>query len=398
MRISTAGLHNLALQGITDRDADLAKTQSQIATGKRIQSPADDPAAATQAVQLDRSLSESQQFGRNADVATNNLSLEEQALADSNDLLTSIRDLAVQANSGALDPGSRQAIATQLQAQLQQLVDLANRKNGNNEYLFSGFATAAQPFIQSAAGVSYVGDQNVRQLQTSQTQHVSVSDSGYSVFVNIDSGNGTFVTAANPANTGSGTIDAGSVTDPTAWVPGTYRLQFTSGTAYQVLDSTNAVVSSGTYTPGNSISFRGIAVNVGGQPATGDEFTVSPSSSQDVFTTVKQLIATVGSSTVTDAQRAQYSTRIAASLQQLDTSLDHINAVRSSVGARLSTLDQTQSTRADNEVTLQTSLSGLRDLDIAKAVTQLNLQQVGLQAAQASYARIAQLSLFNYLG
>jgi len=117
-----------------------------------------------------------------------------------------------------------------------------------------------------------------------------------------------------------------------------------------------------------------------------------------VFTTVKQLIATVGSSTVTDAQRAQYSTRIAASLQQLDTSLDHINAVRSSVGARLSTLDQTQSTRADNEVTLQTSLSGLRDLDIAKAVTQLNLQQVGLQAAQASYARIAQLSLFNYLG
>jgi len=398
MRISTAGLHNLALQGITDRDADLAKTQSQIATGKRIQSPADDPAAATQAVQLDRSLSESQQFGRNADVATNNLSLEEQALADSNDLLTSIRDLAVQANSGALDPGSRQAIATQLQAQLQQLVDLANRKNGNNEYLFSGFATAAQPFIQSAAGVSYVGDQNVRQLQTSQTQHVSVSDSGYSVFVNIDSGNGTFVTAANPANTGSGTIDAGSVTDPTAWVPGTYRLQFTSGTAYQVLDSTNAVVSSGTYTPGNSISFRGIAVNVGGQPATGDEFTVSPSSSQDVFTTVKQLIATVGSSTVTDAQRAQYSTRIAASLQQLDTSLDHVNAVRSSVGARLSTLDQTQSTRQDNEVTLQTSLSGLRDLDIAKAVTQLNLQQVGLQAAQASYARIAQLSLFNYLG
>jgi len=398
MRISTAALHNLALQGITDRDANLAKTQSQIASGKRIQTPADDPAGATRALELDRTLSESQQFGRNADVATSNLSLEEQALADANALLSSIRDLAVQANSGALDPGSRQAIATQLQAQLQQLVDLGNRKNGSNEYLFSGYSTNTQPFSATSAGVNYVGDQGVRQLQTSATQHVSVGDSGYAVFMNVVSGNGTFVTGANAANSGSGTIDAGSVTDPTAWVPGTYRLQFTSGTAYQVLDSANAVVASGIYTPGNSISFLGIDVKIGGQPAAGDEFTVSPSATQDIFTTVKQLIATVSSGTVSQAQRAQFATQIAGSLQQLDTSLDHVNATRSSVGARLATLDQTQATRQDNEVTLQSSLAQLRDLDYAQAITQLNLQQVGLQAAQQSYARIAQLSLFNYLG
>jgi flagellar hook-associated protein 3 FlgL len=81
----------------------------------------------------------------------------------------------------------------------------------------------------------------------------------------------------------------------------------------------------------------------------------------------------------------------------LDRALDHISGIRSDVGARLSVLDQTDDTRADTEVSLKSSISDLRDLDYAAAITQLNLQSVGLQAAQSSYARLAQISLFDYL-
>ena len=71
--------------------------------------------------------------------------------------------------------------------------------------------------------------------------------------------------------------------------------------------------------------------------------------------------------------------------------------VRSEIGARLSSLDAAESAREDQKVELNRMKSELEDLDYAEAITRMNQQLVGLQAAQASYMRIAQLSLFNYL-
>ena len=55
------------------------------------------------------------------------------------------------------------------------------------------------------------------------------------------------------------------------------------------------------------------------------------------------------------------------------------------------------SARAEQEVELQRVTSELRDVDYAEAITRMNQQLVGLQAAQASYSKISQLSLFDYL-
>ena len=54
---------------------------------------------------------------------------------------------------------------------------------------------------------------------------------GQSVFMNIPAGNGTFTTAVGAANTGSATIDPGSVVNPAAWVPDTYTITFSSPTS-----------------------------------------------------------------------------------------------------------------------------------------------------------------------
>ena len=82
-------------------------------------------------------------------------------------------------------------------------------------------------------------------------------------------------TAVNPANTGTGAIDAGTVTDLTAWVPDDYTLEFTAPDTWQVLDSNGNQVTTGTYTPGAPIEFNGIRVTVTGEPAAGDTFTIS---------------------------------------------------------------------------------------------------------------------------
>jgi len=390
-------MHTAALNGIMERNAALVKTQSQIASGKRIETPADDPSGAVRALDLDRALAESQQFGRNADVATSRLSLDEQSLADVTSLLQRVRDLTVQGANATVDQAGRQAIATELKSRLEQLVGIANRKDGTGEYLYSGYATLTQPFSTVGNTVQYAGDQGVRTLQTSPTQSIADGHNGFQVFQQVAQGNGTFFTGAAAANTGTGIIDTGNVTNPTAWVPGSYTLQFTTPTAWQVVDSTSTVVASGAYSTGAAIAFNGVQVTVTGAPAAGDEFTIATSGNEDMFTTLNKLITTLGRPGVTPADKAQFSTEMGATLTQLDSALDHTSGLRAEVGARLSILDDAQSTRADRELDLTTSVSQLRDLDYATAITQLNVQMAGLQAAQSSYTKLSQLSLFNYL-
>jgi flagellar hook-associated protein 3 FlgL len=296
-----------------------------------------------------------------------------------------------------VDAGSRKALAQQIQARLDDLVAMGNRKDANGEYLFAGFQTLTQPFSPTGTGVQYVGDQGARQVQTSPTQKMADSHPGSEVFMNVKAGNGTFVADANPANTGSGVITPGTVTDPAQWVRDSYTIHFIDATNYEVLNSANTVVTTGAYTSGGSVSFNGVQVQITGAPATDDRFTIAPSTTQDMFTTLQNLVTTLQQSNTTPQERAQFDTNMAATLTQLDQALDHTNSVRSEVGTRLAVLQETADSRDEQQVELSKSLSELRDLDYASAITQLNLQLAGLQAAQTSYTKIGQLSLFDYL-
>ena len=62
MRISTAGIHHAALNALLGQQSVLSRTQQQIASGKRVQTPADDPVAAVHIMELQRALAESDQF------------------------------------------------------------------------------------------------------------------------------------------------------------------------------------------------------------------------------------------------------------------------------------------------------------------------------------------------
>jgi flagellar hook-associated protein 3 FlgL len=391
-------MHNSALSGILERNAALVKTQQQIATGKRINTPADDPAGAVRALDIDKALAEFDQYGRNSDVVTNRLTYEEQSLSNTTDLLDRVRGLALQGANATTDITGRKAIAAEIQDRLAELMSIANRKDANGEYLFAGYSTLTQPFSKTATGVAYSGDQGVRLVQTSPTQKTADGHSGYEVFQKVTQGNGTFVVNANTANTGAGVIDSGSVVNPASWVKDDYTIRFTSATTYDVVDSaSNNVVTGAAYTSGGSITFRGVQVTVTGAVATGDRYSVAASNTEDMFTTLQKLVTTLGQPTSTNAGGALFNSQMNNVISQLDRALDHVSSTRAEVGSRLSVLDHTTDTRADRVTDLKGALSGLRDLDYADAITKLNIQMAGLQAAQQSYTQTSQLSLFNYL-
>jgi len=402
MRLSSLGFSMGSLSAMMEQQSALAKLQNQVALGTRITSPADDPIAAVHILELQRAQSESEQFAKNSTLAKNRLSLEEQSMVDVGNVLTRVRELMVQAgNVGTLSNNDRLSIATELAARLDELQDVANRQDGNGEYLFSGYATKTKPFSGGdGTPINYVADQGERQLAISTTQRVADSHNGFDVFVDIPEGNGTFSTAVNMANTGSGAIDIGSVVDRTNWVPDDYTITFTTATTYEITDGatpTPNVVTTGTYTPGSAIQFNGVSVTITGAPAVGDTFSVEQSRSEDIFATLGDVISILRQPAGNAVANAKLSSSLSGSLQQLDQATDHFLGVRAQIGVRLATLDSVDASREAMDVDLASSLSDLRDLDYAQALTQMNQKLVGLQAAQLSYTKISGLSLFNYL-
>jgi flagellar hook-associated protein 3 FlgL len=401
MRLSSLGFSMGSVNAMLEQQTALAKLQNQIALGTRVTTPADDPIAAVHILELQRAQSESEQFAKNSTLAKNRLSLEEQSMVDVGNVLTRVRELMVQAgNVGTLSNNDRLSIATELAARLDELQDVANRQDGNGEYLFSGYATKTKPFSGGdGTPISYVADQGVRQIAISTTQRVADSHNGFDVFVKIPEGNGTFATAVNMANTGSGAIDIGSVIDRTAWVPDDYTITFTSATTYEITDGATPanVVTTGNYASGSAIQFNGVSVTITGQPAIGDSFSVEQSRSEDIFTTISDVISILREPAGNAVANAKLSSTLSGSLQQLDQATDHLLGVRAQIGVRLATLDSVDASREAINIDLASSLSDLRDLDYAQALTKMNQQLVGLQAAQLSYTKISGLSLFNYL-
>ena len=133
-------------------------------------------------------------------------------------LLQDVKTQAVNAGNGALSQTELQSIGNDLRARYNELLGLANTTDGNGQFLYSGFQGSTRPFTETAPGVvAYLGDQGVRLTQITPSRQVPVSDDGSDLFQKIKNGNGTFATAAAAANTGTGIISPGEVTNINAW-------------------------------------------------------------------------------------------------------------------------------------------------------------------------------------
>jgi len=191
MQISTAQMFQQAVTTMQSKQTELAKTEQQLSTGLRITSPSDDPAAATRLLDLNQVIATTSQFQRNADFAETRLAIEESVLSEVGNLLQRSRELSVQGLNDSLSAGDRKAIAAEVRENLQALMQLANSKDANGEYLFSGFKTSTIPFSDSGGGnFVYAGDQGQRSLQIGATRQVAIGDSGSDVFMRIDDGAG----------------------------------------------------------------------------------------------------------------------------------------------------------------------------------------------------------------
>ena len=299
MRISTAQIFRQGVDAMLNRQKELSQTELQVASGKRILNPSDDPSATVRILDLKETQQRLLQFQRNADAATAKLDQEETALQGMENLLQRVRELAVQGNNDPLGAEGRSAVAAEIRQHIDSFLQLANTRDANGEYVFAGFQSQTTPFSHDGVGnFSYHGDSGQRMLKIGESREVAVGDPG-SIFMDF-------------AAAGGGTTNVGEVL---------YRL------------ATNLEAGNG------------------------------------------------------DPE----------ALSDIDTALGSLLNLRAKVGARMNAIDDQKDANDAFDLAVTTVRSSLEDLDYAEAISRFNQQLTALQAAQQSFIKIQDMSLFNFM-
>ncbi|MCS6944893.1 MAG: flagellar hook-associated protein FlgL [Sutterellaceae bacterium] len=401
-RISTFQMFRSGELALVARQRELLETQARIASGKRIAAPADDPIGAADATATRAALARFEQFKKNQDHARYLLNLGESTLASFIGALQDVREKLVAAGNGAYSNAERKMLAGELRGLFDRLVGLANASDGAGGYLFAGSRETAPPFAHSGLSTSFNGDDTLLHLEVASDRFLRVKLSGDALFLKMRPGNGIFITAAAPTNTGTGVIDAGAVVDPTALTGSAYTITFTvsgGATSYQVVRvSDNAVVASGSYHSPAAIEFDGQRVTITGSPANGDSFSTAPAPYRSVFDTVAAAIVALDAGASSPSAEAQLRTALNSIQASLEQALDHLLIKRAEVGAGLAELDGYERLNDDRQLEYRARLSRVEDLDLAAGLSELSRRQTTLEAAIRSYSAVSRLSLFDFLG
>jgi len=394
MRISTNTFYDNGTSRLNDLQSRLAKTQEQLSTGHRFLTPADDPVGTSQVLETTQALAVNTQFSVNRQNAKTALTLEESTLANITDILQESKIKLINAGNAVMSDLDRNSIADELSGNLEQLISLANTKDGLGNSIFAGYQTAIDPFVATPTGAMYQGDQGQRPIQVSSSRQLMTSDTGDAVFErNIKAT--TSLPSVAPLNSGSGTISLGLIQSATAVNGHSYEVVFTNATSYDIYDVTVGgapISSSNAYVNGQLITVGGIQFSISGTPAVNDKFNVGSQGNQSIFTALKDIINLLRLPSTAGLQEG-----LAKANSNMDQAMDNTLMVRASVGARLKEIDVLDVAGQDRDIQFQQTLSSLQDLDYVKAVTTLSQQKTALDAAQLSFSKISGLSLFNYL-
>jgi flagellar hook-associated protein 3 FlgL len=401
-RLSTLQIFQSGISTILQRQAELDRTQQELATGKRILSPSDDPGGAVRILDLQEDIARIDQFQRNAAIAEGKLAYEETTLDSVSTVLQRVRELTVQANNATQTPETRAAIGAEVRERLAEVIDLANTRDGNDEYIFGGFQSRSQPFTLRDGEVSYRGDDGQRFLDIAAGVQVAVRDPGSGVFLDVPAGNGRFDISVT-GNDGTAVVSEFSADG--SFSADDYTITFTrSGPSdpivFNVTDGAGADLVppvTGVYTPGEAISFNGARVVVEGAPADGDVIEIVATPRQSIFETLDEIATALETATGTPANSAEINNALASGLVNLDQAIGKILEVQAEVGVRLNRIESQKQINEDFNLQLQTTLSDVEDVDFAEAISRLNLQLVALQAAQQTYVTTQRLSLFDFL-
>ena len=405
MRLSSSQIYTTGLRGITNASSEVARTQEQIASGQRVLKPSDDPVASTRILALESELTSSKQYQRNIDNVEGRLQRTETQIDNIEGVIDRVRELVIQAGSGALTNQDRRQITVEINQRLEELVDLTNARDENGNYIFSGFKTDTEAFSAVGENYAFQGDEGVRFEQIANGLKIASNESGKALFADIATVNNNVVVSAGTNNSSDVQIGRGLVVDQSAFdavFPEDYAIIFNDtsnvvpvGPNYSVkrLSDGQLISTNIPFDLATPININGVEVTLSDIPNPTDAFIIESTHKENMLNTVQRIGA--GLASFTDP--TERSAFIGDALNNLSNIQDNLLSGRGRIGARLNTLESTRASQQSLDLISTGVLDELRGLDYAEAVSRLSFQSFVLEAAQQSFVKVSNLSLFNFL-
>ncbi|MFC3913452.1 flagellar hook-associated protein FlgL [Pseudaeromonas sharmana] len=183
MRISTGQIQQTMLGSLQNNYRDFGRLQQQMSSGKKILQPSDDPIGAVKLIGLQKEQASLTQFKANISMVKTQLSQGEVQMESMSNVLLRMQDLTQMAANGSYGDDEREAMAVELRQLQDSLVDLANARDENGSYLFSGSEVKTAPIAKDAAGnYVYQGDGYQRDVMVAQGVSIAANDTAADMF------------------------------------------------------------------------------------------------------------------------------------------------------------------------------------------------------------------------
>ncbi|PWY55623.1 flagellar hook-associated protein 3 [Legionella qingyii] len=412
MRISTNQIYQNSLNSLLLKQERVAKLQQQLDENfLKVRYSSDDPIAFAQIELMNQRISTTELLQKNRESADSALSMEESILNDCTISLQRLREIQVKAGNATLSEQDRKALAIEANIILKELLDYANTKDINGDYMFSGGQTSTAPFSINASGqYVYNGDSTQRYQLVASSLQIAINDPGDDLFMRIPNGNGSFsIKQTGTPNTGTASINTGSVSTPSAYVPDNYTMSFalnsqgnlvvmvSGASSGNVIPPTGLPDDAPLYQEGMTVSFNGMEMAISGMPNAGDAFLISPSQNESVFATIQDMIDNLNQPYSTATEKAAATTVNNQILAQIDSALSTILDARANLGSRLNQLEHAETANSDLIEQSKIILKRLQEVDPLAAATEFKQELYNLEVAQQSFVLIQGLSIFNFI-
>ncbi|MDB5777107.1 MAG: flgL [Herbaspirillum sp.] len=376
MRISTSMMYSNNIDTMMNLQTNVAKLSQEVTQGS-VLTPSDDPIAAANALNTAQSQSVNTQFAKNRASATSALTPVSATLQN---IVTSIGDVKAQAiagGNGSYSDQDRANIATSLQGTYQELLGYANSTDGLGNYVFAGYQTSTQPFVDNGtAGVSYQGDQGVQTMQVDSTRTMDTSVPGSTVFQSsagdvFQTINNLITALQTPISTTANNTEAAK--------------------SQAVYDTSYGTTITGLPTPTQA---QIDAATAAATPAQLSSAQTTAQLAQSAYETdYTRTDFTPGSTGALNQALAQAGT-------QLTAEFDNVTTINTSVGSNLAEMQTLDAVGQSKDIQYSTTISTLMGTDPTSqtAIASSLVEQQGLlSAAQKVFASVSSLSLLNYL-
>ena len=306
MKVSTSMFFDNASKQLGSIQSSLAKTQTQLSTGKQINRPSDAPDKSSLITRLQSEMTRQASYQGNLNAVNVRLQAEDTALRNTSNVMYRFKELAVQAANDTLSTADRNTLSFEMIQLREQILSMANSQDSNGNYLFAGSRVAQQPFGEDAKGrVVYQGDQSRMLVPVGDNRQMNLNIPGSDVFVRL------------------------------------------------VRDDD-----------------KGNKIGVG------------------FFQALSDMVDAVKNTDRPNIQRG---------IKELDRMQQGISDANAQLGTDMNVVDSQGGVLDEITLRLKTTLSDVQDLDYTEAITKMNKDQLALESAQSTFAKISKLSLFNYI-